>query len=78
MFREEAIGYSHLHVLHIGQSPGAFARDCYSLGMYGTHSQGDKPLEPGVAVVDPALNHEAAQSSPYPTIQIPQNARSLY
>ena len=78
MLCKEAIRHCHLHWLQVGHDPGAFTRGRYRLGIGRTHTQGNQSFEPGVAVIDPPLYHEAAQPPPYPAREIPQNRGSLY
>ena len=57
-------------ILDIAQGP---LRDAATIGPDVTYTQSDEILVPGMAVVDPLLDHETTQPSPYPAIQIPEN-----
>ena len=77
MLGKETIGHGDLQWFHIGHRPRTFARHCRLTGLPAIDAQFDQISVTGMAVVDPSLDHETTQPSPYPAIQILEDRQCL-
>ena len=78
MLGKETIGHGDLERFHIGHRPRSLVGCCRHAGLPAIDAQFDQISVPGVAVVDPSLDHETTQPSPYPAIQILEDRQCLY
>ena len=77
MLGKETIGHGDLERFHIRHRPRSLAGSCRHTGLPAIDAQFDQISVPGVAVVDPSLDHETTQPSPYPAIQILKDRQCL-
>ena len=70
MLGKETIGHGDLERFHIRHRPRSFARHCRRTGLPAIDAQFDQISVTGMAVVDPLLDYETTQPSPYPAIQL--------
>ena len=66
MLGKETIGHGDLERFHIRHRPRSLVGCCRRTGLSAIDAQFDHISVPGVAVVDPSLDHETTQPSPYP------------
>ena len=78
MLGKETIGHSDLERFHVGHRPRSFARHSRRTGLQAIDAQFDQIVVPGAAVVDPSLDHETTQPSPYPAIQILEDRQCFH
>ena len=78
MLGKVTIGHGDLERFHIGHRPRSFVGCCRRTGLPVMDAQFDKISVSGVAIVDPLLDHETTQPSPYPAIQILEDRQCLY
>ena len=77
MLGKETIGHGDLERFHIGHHPRSLAGCCRQAGLQAIDAHLDQISVPGMAVVDPSLDHETTQPSPYPAIQILEDRQCL-
>ena len=63
MLGKETIGHGDLERFHIGHRPRSLVGCCRRTGLPAIDAQFDQISVPGVAVVDPSLDHETTQPS---------------
>ena len=78
MLGKETIGHGDLERFHIGHRPRSLVGCCRRTGLPAIDAQFDQISVPGAAVIDPSLDHETTQPSPYPAIQILEDRQCLY
>ena len=78
MLGKETIGHGDLERFHIRHRPRSLVGCCRRTGLPAIDAQFDQISVPGVAVVDPSLDHETTQPSPYPAIQILEDRQCFY
>lgn len=77
MLDKESIGHSDLERFHVGHRPRSLVGCRRTTGLQAIDAQPDQVAVPGAAVVDPSLDHETTQPSPYPAIQIFEDRQCL-
>lgn len=77
MLGKETIGHGDLEWFHIRHRPGSLVGCCCRTGLPAIDTQFDQVSVTGPAVVDPLLDHETTQPSPYPAIQILEHRQCL-
>jgi len=77
MLGKETIGHGDLERFHIGHRPRSLVGCGRHTGLQAIDAQSDQISVPGMAVVDPPLDHETTQPPSYPAIQIFKDRQCL-